>query len=148
MTTWVVDETGDNDVDQATVVPVLDRILLDHDVDAEVAVILTNDRRVQTLNREYRDIDRPTDVLSFHLGDDPVRSDDLLGEIYISVETAARQALEAGRPLQEEIAHLAIHGVLHLLGHEHDTDSGYQRMRSEEDRYLDLCNQSLNPREN
>lgn len=128
------------------IIRVLEKVLLDHKSDSSVCVVITDDAHVRSLNRDYRQTDRPTDVLSFELGDDFDSGMNLLGEIYISVETADRQASEAGRPLEEEVAHLAIHGVLHLLRHEHDTDRGFKKMRSAEDRYLDLCRPTLNPR--
>ena len=148
MILWLLDEDVSASVNPGTLVPVLEQVLSDHDAEGQVNVILTDDARIHALNRDYREIDRPTDVLSFALGDDEGPDGDLLGEVYISIQTAEQQASEANRPLQEEVAHLAIHGVLHLVGHEHDTDPGYDRMRSQEDRYLDLCRpQSLNTRQ-
>ena len=135
---WQCEENTSVDFDQEKWVPVLERMLVDHETDGDVSVIVTDDSHVHQLNKDYRSIDRPTDVLSFALRSEDDPDEDTLGEIYISVETAARQASEAGRPFEEEIAHLAIHGVLHLLGYEHDTDIGYDRMRAEEDRYLGL----------
>ncbi len=125
---------------------VLENLLLDHASGSSVCVVITDDAHVHNLNRDYRQIDRPTDVLSFELGDDLHPGRNLLGEVYISIETATRRALEAGRALDEEVAHLAIHGVLHLLGHEHDTDIGFDKMRSAEDHYRDLFRPTLNPR--
>ena len=132
-------ESFSGEFDRAHLVPTLERLLADNDVQAEVSVVITDDRRVHELNRDYRNIDRPTDVLSFDLGSQEGPEDDVLGEIYISAEKASLQATEAGRSLQEEVSHLAIHGLLHLLGYEHDTPEGYERMRSEEERYLALC---------
>ena len=151
MISWTVDDalgaSFAGDVDHTAVVPILDRILVEHDTAAVVAVIVTDDTRIRALNQEYRSIDRPTDVLSFNLSDEHIPADDTLGEVYISAEMASRQAVEAGRSLQDEVAHLAIHGVLHLLGYEHDTDQGFEHMRSAEERYLDLRH-PLNSREN
>ncbi|MBX6395245.1 MAG: rRNA maturation RNase YbeY [Alicyclobacillaceae bacterium] len=95
--------------------------------DAEVSVTLVDDRRIWELNREYRGVDRPTDVLSFAMREgeeEPVLGEDgreLLGDIIISVETAERQAREYGHSLERELAFLAVHGFLHLLGYDHQS---------------------------
>jgi probable rRNA maturation factor len=86
----------------------------------EVALLLTGDRAVRVLNRRYRGKDKPTDVLSF-----PGPGGEAgLGDIAISVETAARNAREHGRTLPQELDILALHGFLHLLGYDHETDDG------------------------
>lgn len=103
---------------------------------AEVSIVLTDDAEIHVLNREYRGIDRPTDVLAFsqlegetfHQESGPVA----LGDIVISVETAARQATEAGHSLQDEIDLLVVHGVLHLLGYDDQTEDGAAEMRRRE----------------
>jgi probable rRNA maturation factor len=99
---------------------------------AAVSVVLTDDAHIRALNRDYREVDRPTDVLSFPLADPAERADAdrrvYLGEIYISVETARTAARAARRPYPREVAHLAIHGLLHLLGHDHGTRAERQRM--------------------
>jgi len=82
-------------------------------------VALADDARVTELNRAHRGLDRPTDVLAYEGDeDDPGYA----GDVVISVQTADRQAREAGRPLDHEVAWLAAHGVLHLLGHDDVTD--------------------------
>ena len=107
---------------------------------ATVSLVLTGDEHLRVLNRDFLEIDRPTDVLSFPLaepGDLEDRERELfLGEIYISVETARAQAREARRPLAREVAHLVVHGLLHLLGHDHTTPAERLRMRAEESRLL------------
>jgi len=85
-------------------------------------------------------VDRPTDVLSFPLAE-PADLEDrdralFLGEIYISVETARAQARTARRPLEREVAHLLIHGVLHLVGHDHVGPAERRRMKALESRLL------------
>ncbi len=92
--------------------------------DVEISVLLCDDAVIRTLNADYRDVDKATDVLSF-AQEDPR----LLGDIVISLETAARQAQRAGWPPENEVALLAVHGLLHLLGHEDDTAAGAARMR-------------------
>ncbi|MGC4070778.1 MAG: rRNA maturation RNase YbeY [Polyangiaceae bacterium] len=91
--------------------------------DAELSVLLTDDRRIEVLNRQYRDKARPTDVLSFHFepmgAPAPLEAGWLLGDIVISLETAARQAQGRKRPLDEEVRWLLAHGLLHLVGYDH-----------------------------
>ena len=89
-------------------------------VEGEVALVLAGDRLVHRLNRQYRGKDRPTDVLSFP-GDGAEGS---LGDIVISLDTAARNARGLGRTLPQELDVLALHGFLHVLGHDHETDDG------------------------
>jgi len=92
---------------------------------ASVSILLCGDRRVRTLNREYRGNDRPTDVLSFSSGD--VREAGgagFLGDLVIGIPYAARQARVLGHSLSREIQVLLVHGILHLLGHDHETDGG------------------------
>ena len=88
---------------------------------AEVSLLLVTDARIATLNTLYRGDPTPTDVLSFPLGEGffPHLHPTLLGDVVISVETAARQARGGGRSLEEETARLLIHGLLHLTGYDH-----------------------------
>lgn len=83
----------------------------------EISLVLSDDAFIQELNLRYRGLDKPTDVLSFAQEDDPI----LLGDIVISLPTAARQAEQAGWPLSSETALLAVHGLLHLLGYDDET---------------------------
>ncbi len=89
-------------------------------VEGELALVLAGDRLVRRLNRDYRHKDRPTDVLSFP-GEG---GEGGLGDIVISVETAERNARGLGRSLPQELDVLALHGFLHVLGHDHETDGG------------------------
>jgi len=82
--------------------------------DCELSVLLTGNSEVRELNREYRGKDKPTDVLSFPMGDSY-----LLGDIVISIEKAASQANEFGVSFDEEMARLLVHGLLHLAGYDH-----------------------------
>lgn len=86
----------------------------------EVSLVLAGDRLVHRLNRDYRGKDRPTDVLSFP----GAGGDEGLGDVVISVPTAERNARRLGRTLPEELDVLALHGFLHVLGHDHETDEG------------------------
>jgi probable rRNA maturation factor len=105
---------------------------------AELSLILTGDEKIRELNRVYRAKDRPTDVLAFaqHEGEFASLSGDLLGDVVVSVPTARRQAEREGRELVAELTLLIAHGVLHLLGWDHDTPLKDQRMRRETER---LC---------
>lgn len=105
---------------------VLDRIGRE---DATLTITFIRDRTMRRLNRDYRGIDKPTDVLSFayhETGDDFVQEDELehLGDMVISVETADRYRKELGLSFESEIEHLIIHGTLHLAGYDHETDNG------------------------
>ena len=91
---------------------------------AEVHLLITGDDRIRDLNHRYLDRDRPTDVLSFPDGDQLPSGRTLLGEIIISVDTARRQAETLGHSEDREISELALHGVLHLLGYDHERDQG------------------------
>jgi probable rRNA maturation factor len=87
-------------------------------VNAEISIVLCSDAFIHELNREWRGYDAPTNVLSFPAGGDPA-SAPLLGDIVIAFETASREAFEAGKPLRDHVAHLLVHGFLHLIGHDH-----------------------------
>jgi probable rRNA maturation factor len=93
--------------------------------EAGLTVVLTGDEALQALNRAYRGQDKPTDVLSFPAEDaaEPGEAP-YLGDVLISVPAAGRSADAAGHPLHEELALLAVHGLLHLLGHEDDSEAG------------------------
>lgn len=95
----------------------------------EVSIALVDDMTIQALNARYRQKDTPTDVLSF-TQDAPTLpgSKRLLGDIVVSVETATRQAVTGGRTLNDEVAQLVIHGMLHLLGYDDATTEGFSTM--------------------
>ena len=86
---------------------------------AEISVVLCDDAFIRELNRKWRGRDEPTNVLSFPAGGDPA-SASLLGDIVIAFETALREAVAAGKPLRDHVAHLLVHGFLHLIGHDHE----------------------------
>ena len=110
---------------------------------AEISVTFVDDERIHELNREYRNVDRSTDVLSFPLGENGVYDKNpengacLLGDIVISVETAVRQAETCGHSLQRELGFLTVHSMLHLLGYDH-VNGGIEevRMREKEEHVL------------
>jgi probable rRNA maturation factor len=92
--------------------------------DATIAFV--SDRQIKILNKRFRGLDKPTDVLSFPAGDEefPETSQPSLGDIAISVERAESQAVENGLTFETEIAQLILHGLLHLCGYDHETDEG------------------------
>lgn len=95
-----------------------------HIEDYEVSVLLTDDFHMTELNLEYRGIDAPTDVLAFAMceaEDNELISHNMLGDVVISLETAERQATTEKHSLEEEVAFLTVHGMLHLLGYDHQT---------------------------
>lgn len=112
---------------------------LDHSA-AELSVTLVDDSSMATLNARYREIEAPTDVLSFSLveGDHAERRGVLLGDVVVSLETAQRQAHRARRSLDDEVLRLLIHGTLHLLGYDHEREADARRMRAAERRVLRL----------
>ena len=89
-----------------------------------VTVLFTGDEEIHTLNRTFRHKDKPTDVLSFPAGGDGPPGEEELGDLVISVETAARQARRRRRDVGHEVRVLLIHGTLHLLGFDHEVDAG------------------------
>jgi probable rRNA maturation factor len=98
--------------------------------DAEVSVSLVDDSAMAEMNERYRQAEGPTDVLAFAYGPDGASDGDAfaLGDVAIAPAVAARQAAELGVSAEDEIELLAVHGALHLLGHEHDTDARAEAM--------------------
>lgn len=103
----------------------------------ELSILFTDDAEIQKLNSAYRFKNKPTDVLSFSLleGDDTGVPTTSLGDIAVSLETAEKQAPEYGNSFPEEILRLLIHGVLHLLGYDHEnvSEAEVRRMQEKED---------------
>lgn len=104
----------------------------------ELSVLLVGDRAIRELNRVWRGVPRPTDVLSFPAGAKPpgFPGPRLLGDVVISLETAARVAREEGRSVEEEVSRYLAHGLLHLLGHDHHRKGEALRMARIEARLL------------
>jgi probable rRNA maturation factor len=91
-----------------------------HSLDSELSIILTDDRRLHELNLNYLGVDAPTDVLSFPASEtDPETGARYIGDILISIPRAQAQAEAAGHPFESEMQLLVVHGVLHLMGHDH-----------------------------
>ena len=99
--------------------------------DSEVSITLVDDKKIHKLNKQYRGMDKPTNVLSFELGDDV-----LLGDIFISLDTVKREAKEAGLSVAEHTAHMIVHGMLHLQGYDHLNDKEAKIMEGKEVKIL------------
>ncbi|NMP23015.1 rRNA maturation RNase YbeY [Sulfobacillus harzensis] len=106
--------------------------------DAELSLLLTDDETVHTLNRTYRGVDKTTDVLSFSQreGDNGDPWDNLLGDVIISIEQARRQAEDYGHSMAREVGFLTVHGILHLLGWDHEVAEDEQRMMAKTEEIL------------
>jgi len=92
--------------------------------ETELSVVLADDGFVQNLNRDYRDKDKPTNVLSFPQ-DSP-----MLGDVVLAYETVKREAEEQDKAFEDHAAHLLVHGVLHLLGYDHENDEDAEEMEA------------------
>lgn len=113
--------------------------------EAELSLVLCDDAFIQPLNRDFRGKDAPTDVLSFaqREGEAADPDDPVLGDVIISVQTAARQAAERGYGLDKELRVLLVHGLLHLLGHDHLEAEEAALMQAEERRLLALLGEDV-----
>ncbi len=120
----------------------------------EVSITFTNNEGIHALNRQYREVDSPTDVLSFPLmdfsgeSDEPVADEPVvsLGDIVISLERAAAQAHEYGHSFEREVAFLTAHSMLHLLGYDHEeSEEADLDMRARQSRVMDALGLGLTP---
>jgi len=114
--------------------------------DIEVSVTIVDDESIREINREYRNIDKSTDVLSFPMfsfeeptvfAEEFFEEENILGDIIISMETALRQGEEYGHGAEREVAFLTVHSLLHLLGYDHIEDCDRVIMREKEEYFLD-----------
>jgi probable rRNA maturation factor len=146
----LVDEEFRGEIDGGRVTRIVRHILKAERVAPpyELSLVFTDSKTVRQLNRDYRGIDEPTDVLAFAMlrqkGDDssfalPPDGITRLGEIVISYPKAVGQAKEHGHPPEEELALLVIHGVLHLLGYDHEEPEAESKMREREKELLEKC---------
>jgi probable rRNA maturation factor len=146
MTTYIIElqcETDATGIDTHTLERLALRALETESVPkpAELSILLADDPTVRELNRTYRATDAPTDVLSFAQseGEPFARPDGTaphLGDVVISIDTARRQANERNIALENEVAHLLVHGILHLLGYDHEQPDDAAAMRLQEDEIL------------
>ncbi|MHB8375531.1 MAG: rRNA maturation RNase YbeY [Dehalococcoidia bacterium] len=146
MTTYIIELQAEADasgVDEIALERLAAHALEAEDVarPAELSILLADDGVVRELNRAYRGTDAATDVLSFaqRAGEEFARPDGAaphLGDVVISLDTARRQAVEYRQALHDEVAHLLVHGILHLLGYEHERVEDERAMRAREDAIL------------
>jgi probable rRNA maturation factor len=106
--------------------------------DGEISVLLTDDASIRTLNRDWRKLDKPTNVLSFPAAKQAGGA--LLGDIVVAYETLARECEDEGCDILHHLAHLSVHGFLHLLGYDHQTDSQAEAMEGLESRIMRSMN--------
>ena len=115
---------------------ILDLINPEHRFD--VTIFIGSDQQIKNLNKQFRGLDEPTDVLSFDSGEiDPDTGNQILGDIAISYDSAERQSVEAGHPLLNEIILLLTHSILHLSGYDHVTPEEKKVMWNEQQKILD-----------
>lgn len=109
---------------------------------AEISVLICDGPVIHELNRTYRDVDAPTDVLSFALNegeDDVPEEESELGDIVINLDRAEEQAREYGHSREREVAYLSVHGFLHILGYDHYDPKEKKAMRAAEEAILSAC---------
>lgn len=135
---------------QSLIVKSLEAAAVHEDVSGEVVVTIVSNERIHELNRDYRDVDRPTDVLSFAMnepgeGEMEIFLDEsdledfpnMLGDIIISLPKAKEQAEDYGHSLERELGFLVVHGFLHLLGYDHGSEEEEKEMFSRQDAVLE-----------
>lgn len=107
--------------------------------EAYVSVVLIDNKRIHEINKEYRGVDAPTDVISFAFNDgEKIKSPDL-GEIYISLDKVKSQSEEYGHSFERELSFLTVHGLLHLLGYDHMNETDEKCMFGLQTKILDGC---------
>lgn len=113
----------------------------------ELSIVLVDDNYIRELNRQYRSLDTPTDVLSFAMRETcfeetiecfEFQEEELLGDVVVSLERAEKQAIEYGHSFEREVGFLVVHGVLHLLGYDHEVDNEKAVMRFKEEKILEI----------
>ena len=131
---------------------VVSRVLEEEKVlpEVDVYITLTNNEEIHKINKEYRDVDRPTDVLSFPMyerdeiaglkNDTNDEIEKILGDIIVSIEKVREQAKEYGHSFERELAYLVTHGMLHLLGYDHMIEEEKTVMRKREEEILETLN--------
>jgi probable rRNA maturation factor len=119
---------------QAAVDACLAEVGLDMAEGNELSLLLCDDARIRNLNRDFRGLEKPTNVLSFPAAQIPPQP--VLGDIAIAYETVAREAAEEGKTLSDHYAHMVTHGLLHILGYDHEVDEDAEEMEALERRVL------------
>jgi len=111
---------------------------LGRDGDSELSILFTDDASVRSLNAQWRGKDQPTNVLSFPAFPETAgeRLPPMLGDIVLARETVVREAADEGKPFENHLTHLIVHGFLHLVGHDHEDDAEAEAMEAAERRIL------------
>jgi probable rRNA maturation factor len=136
----IINET-DAEIDQRRIHKLIAHIFKDEDIppDTVLNIVFTDNTTIHELNKRFLDRDRPTDVLSFNVHTEYLPSElHILGDVYVSVEKAQEQATSFQVLFQNEIERLVTHGILHLIGYEHDDPEEQEHMETLTDNYLDL----------
>lgn len=113
--------------------------MLDNDAPpSEISVVLSDDEHIRELNKHHRGMDKPTNVLSFPAArmKTPAGATRFLGDIVLAYETVAREAVEESKSIENHLSHLVVHGVLHLLGYDHEDDDEAETMEARERQIL------------
>jgi probable rRNA maturation factor len=135
-------------VNEAHLIEAARTVLAEHEIggDRALTVVITDDDQVARLNRQYRGLDVPTDVLSFPAGEPPVVLPEepvYLGDLIIAYPYASAQAAHEGHRLEDSLALLVVHGTLHLLGYDHDDEARRAEMWAAQERALGSLNIAL-----
>jgi len=139
----IINET-DAEIDQRRVQKLITHILESEGLTPETIlnIVFTDNAYIQELNKRFLDRDRPTDVLSFNVHTEYLPSElQILGDVYISVEKALEQAENFQVQLQDELERLVTHGILHLIGYEHDVPEQQEKMETLTEKYLAFSRQ-------
>ena len=112
---------------EAQVRDVVARVLEAEEVQGQVAVVLADDAMIRSLNHDFRGKDAPTNVLSF-----PAKDEEMLGDIILSLDTLTREATEQNKDIWHHTTHLLVHGVLHIIGYDHEDDAEAEEMEARE----------------
>ena len=136
----IFNETNEN-IDELKTIEKLLNYAIEHEKlnNLEFSVIIVDNEKIHEINKEFRGIDRPTDVITFALEDNedfPEMETRILGDVYISLDKAKGQALEYGHSFLRELSFLSIHGFLHLLGYDHMEENDEKVMFSKQEEIL------------
>jgi len=134
----IINET-DAEIDQRRIQKLITHILKSEELALEtiINIVLTDNATIHELNKKFLGRDRPTDVISFNVHTEYLPSElQILGDVYISVEKANEQVENFHVPLQDELQRLVTHGILHLIGHEHDNPEQQEKMEALTEKYL------------
>lgn len=134
--------------EEALIRKVVETVLTEENIkhDLDVYITLTNNEEIHKINKEHRDVDKSTDVLSFPMyerdeinllkSEKNTEAEEILGDIIVSIEKVKEQAEEYGHSFERELAYLVTHGMLHLLGYDHMADDEKETMRAREEEIL------------